>query len=59
MMKPYNERTPNEQYKNLLKDILENGIRSRSQAGTTKENPTGTDCITLLGAKPMRFDLSA
>lgn len=58
MMKPYSERTPNEQYKNLLQDILDKGIRSKSQAGTTKENPEGTDCITLFGANPMRFDLS-
>lgn len=57
MMKPYSERTPNTQYKELLADILEHGIRSKSQAGTTAENPEGTDCITLFGAKPMRFDL--
>lgn len=56
-MKPFAERTPNEQYKNLLKDILERGVRSKSQAGTTAENPEGTDCITLFGANPMRFDL--
>lgn len=58
MMKPYSERTPDLQYKNLLKDILERGVRSQSQAGTTAENPEGTDCITLFGANPMRFDLS-
>jgi thymidylate synthase len=58
MMKPYAERTPDLQYKNLLKDILERGIRSKSQAGSTAENPDGTDCITLFGANPMRFDLS-
>jgi thymidylate synthase len=57
-MKPYTERTPDEQYKNLLRDILENGIRSKSQAGTSNDNPEGTDCVTLFGAKPMRFDLS-
>lgn len=57
-MKPYAERTPDEQYKNLLKTILDKGIRSKSQAGTSAENPDGTDCITLLGANPMRFDLS-
>ena len=57
-LKPYAERTPNEQYKQLLKDILEKGIRSQSQAGTSAENPDGTDCITLFGANPMRFDLS-
>lgn len=57
-MKPYSERTPDTQYKSLLEDILKRGIRSKSQAGTTQENPDGTDCITLLGANPMRFDLS-
>ena len=58
MMKPYKERVPNEDYKNLLKEILEKGIKSKSQAGTTTENSSGTDCITLFGANPMRFDLS-
>ena len=58
MVKPYAERTPDEQYKNLLKEILDKGIRSQSQAGTDASNPEGTDCITLFGAKPMRFDLS-
>lgn len=57
-MKPFQQRTPDHQYKNLLKDILEKGVRSKSQAGTTAENPEGTDCITLFGANPMRFDLS-
>lgn len=56
-MKPYEQRTPDEQYKDLLKDILARGVRSKSQAGTTAENPEGTDCITLFGANPMRFDL--
>ena len=58
MMKPFAERTPNTQYKALLQDILDRGIRSKSQAGTSAENPDGTDCITLFGANPMRFDLS-
>jgi len=58
MMKPYAERTTNTQYKALLQDILDRGIRSKSQAGTSAENPDGTDCITLFGANPMRFDLS-
>jgi thymidylate synthase len=58
MMKPYAERTVDTQYKELLKDILARGSRSQSQAGTTAENPEGTDCITLFGANPMRFDLS-
>lgn len=58
MVKPYSERTPDEQYKNLLREILEKGIRSKSQAGTDAKNPEGTDCITLFGAPPMRFDLA-
>ena len=57
-MQPYQERTPDTQYKDLLQTILDQGIRSKSQAGTSAENPEGTDCITLLGAPPMRFDLS-
>ena len=57
-MKPYSERTPDLQYKNLLKEILDKGIRSKSQAGTDAANPDGTDCITLFGATPMRFDLA-
>ena len=57
-MKPYAERTVDLQYKNLLKDILERGVRSQSQAGTTAATPEGTDCITLFGANPMRFDLT-
>lgn len=57
-MKPYAHRTPNSQYKELLQDILEHGVRSKSQAGTSAKNPDGTDCLTLFGAKPMRFDLT-
>jgi thymidylate synthase len=56
-MKPYKDRTVDTQYKDLLRDILNRGVRSKSQAGTTAENPEGTDCITLFGANPMRFDL--
>jgi thymidylate synthase len=57
-MKPFSDRTPNTQYKELLQDILERGVHSKSQAGTTAKTPDGTDCITLFGANPMRFDLS-
>jgi len=46
-MKPYSERTPDNQYKNLLKEILEKGIRTKSQQGT--------DAITLMGATPMHY----
>lgn len=59
MSKSYTERTPDEQYKNLLKTILEKGIRSKSAAGKTEgSGDEGTDCITYFGATPMRFDLS-
>lgn len=47
--KPYAERTPDFQYQNLLRDILENGVRDKSQ--------TGTDTITRMGTTPMRFRL--
>lgn len=57
-MKPFEDRTPNLQYKNLLAEILEKGIRSKSQAGKKEGSEDGTDCLTLFGAKPMRFDLS-
>lgn len=44
--KPYNERTPDDQYKNALKKILEEGIRTPA--------PSGIDTITYLGIE-MRF----
>lgn len=47
MIKPYSERTGDEQYKNLLKDILANGVRVESQQGT--------DALTLIGPKPLHF----
>ena len=40
-------KTPDTQYRNLLKLILEKGIRSHAQQGT--------DTISLIGAPPMRF----
>lgn len=48
--KPYTQRSPDEQYKNTLKNILRSGILTRSQQDV--------DALTLLGASPMRFDLS-
>lgn len=48
-MKPVDERTPDTQYKNLLKQILDNGVRTESQQGT--------DAITLMGPNPMHFKL--
>jgi len=43
-------RTPDNQYKQLLKSILDNGIQSTAQQGV--------DTISLVGANPMRFRLS-
>jgi thymidylate synthase len=48
-MKPYAERTPDSQYKALLKEVLENGVRTPSQQGT--------DALTLIAPRPMRFRL--
>lgn len=48
-MKPVAERTPDNQYKELLREVLENGIRTPSQQGV--------DALTLIAPKPMRFRL--
>lgn len=48
-MKPYQERTADEQYKNLLREILAKGLRTPSRQGT--------DALTLMGATPMHFKL--
>lgn len=48
-MKPVNERTPDSQYKELLKDILENGIQTPTQQGV--------DALTIIGPKPLHFKL--
>ncbi|HCU70691.1 MAG TPA: thymidylate synthase [Candidatus Moranbacteria bacterium] len=47
--KPVEERTPDNQYKAMLRDVLENGVRAVSQQGT--------DAITRIGSIPMRFKL--
>jgi len=49
MMKPVSERTPDNQYQRLLKDILDKGVITPSQQGT--------DAITLMAPGPMRFRL--
>ncbi|MFA6095183.1 MAG: thymidylate synthase [Candidatus Paceibacterota bacterium] len=49
-MKPVLERTIDTQYQDLLKEILEKGIRSISQQGT--------DAITLIGPRPLHFKLA-
>ena len=47
---PINQRTPDHQYKDLLREILEKGVRT----GTQLE----TDALTLIGPKPMHFKLA-
>lgn len=48
-MKPYNQRTPDTQYRDLLKKILEQGVRT----GTQQE----VDAVTLMGPGSMHFKL--
>jgi thymidylate synthase len=48
-MKPLSERTLDTQYKELLKEVLEKGIKTPSQQGV--------DALTLIAPKPMRFRL--
>lgn len=47
MMKPIAERTPDAQYQNLLRNILQHGERTSTQQGT--------DAITLMAPGSMRF----
>jgi len=46
-MKPVSERTPDNQYQRLLRNILERGERTISQQGT--------DALTLIGPNPLHF----
>jgi len=48
-MKPIADRTPDNQYKDLLREVLEKGTRTPSQQGV--------DALTLIAPKPMRFRL--
>ena len=48
-MKPYEKRVPDEQYKNLLRRILSEGVRTKSQQGV--------DALTLMGPGPLHFKL--
>jgi len=50
-LRPYTERVPDMQYQNLLRNILQDGIRSRA--------PQGVDTFSLVGPPPLRFDLNA
>lgn len=45
--KPFDQRTPDTQYRDLLKYIVENGRVAKSQQGV--------DAITVIGTPPMRF----
>ena len=49
MMKPLSERTPDNQYQTLLRNVLEKGVRTVSQQGT--------DALTLMAPGSMRFRL--
>jgi thymidylate synthase len=49
-MKSIEQRRPDIQYREVLADVLNNGLKATSQQGT--------DAITLIGPKPMRFRLS-
>lgn len=49
-MKPIEERSPDTQYRDLLKDILAKGRKTNSQQGV--------DAITLIGPRPFHFKLA-
>lgn len=56
MYLPYNKRRADNQYQNLLKEILEKGLREEKTQLVNKENkPVGA--ISLFGSKPMVFNL--
>jgi thymidylate synthase len=48
-MKPYTERTPDTQYRDNLKYILDHGVRVKSQQGV--------DALTVIAPPPMHFKL--
>lgn len=53
--RPYSERTPDNQYKDLIRTILKHGIKSPSPMVDENGKPVNT--IDLLGAPVMRFDV--
>lgn len=53
--RPYSERTPDEQYKNLIRTILEKGQKGPSPM--VDENGNEVNTIDLLGAPVIRFNL--
>ncbi len=46
-MKPYADRTPDTQYQSLLREILENGVRTPSQQGV--------DALTVIGPRSLHY----
>ncbi|MCM1052542.1 MAG: thymidylate synthase [Ruminococcus sp.] len=53
--RPYEERTPSEQYKNLIREILENGEWTPSRMVDNNGNEVRT--CTYMGATPIRFNI--
>lgn len=53
--RPYEERTPDEQYKNLIRAVMKDGIRGPSPM--VDENGKEVATIDLLGAPVMRFNI--
>ncbi len=53
--KPYDERVPDEQYKNLIKEVLEKGIWSPSPMVDKDGKEIRT--IDYMGATPLRFNI--
>lgn len=53
--RPYEERTPDDQYKNLIRAILRDGIRTPSPMVDAEGKPVET--IDLLGAPVLRFNI--
>lgn len=53
--KPYEERTPDRQYKKLIKAVIDKGIKGPSPM--VDENGKEINTIDLLGAPVMRFNL--
>ncbi|HRY82748.1 MAG TPA: thymidylate synthase [Candidatus Moranbacteria bacterium] len=53
-MKPLKKRTPDNQYKELLREILEKGIKADFKSGAVGPD---VDALTLVGPRPMRFRL--
>lgn len=52
---PYNERTPGQQYKNVIREVLENGTWGPSPM--VDENGNEIRTIDYMGATPLRFNI--